>query len=1120
LAGFDSPVSNHLHTALLWCARTTRGLRVYERNNEMLQQYLERAHTALAAALELESEITLVVGEDRLLRGKDAVHLSTDRVEGLPFTFFRNAFRRLTFVRGMSSNELLELLHAVTMDYSSFDLVGEDLVSTLWRLALPHFRYLTIDALGMSVAGHGHAARADSADGENVERLRGEVDDLLVKLYTMHNAAVAEDDLARGLSIGKEDLEALREIRKEDPEELERLEVRTAREIARVEAGELAAMTDELAREDHDQLVLRMIEVLLEVMAREQSSQEFTQTIELIQQLFDSLLLANRFEHAAELVRELRTRQMDPDRDLRMVHMYRHLLRLFSMEARLRHVVTVFNDATQTALIHNVLDFLRALGPEVGSGILSILDQLTSATHRRMLLELLGELGLPEAATLQSQLSQAKWFVALDLMNLAQRLPQSQSGQLILDCSNHEHPKVRAHAIALARAYPRGPADEVVLKALDDADPEVRLTACRVAAMRRTPGAAARLEELIAREDVVDRDPKELRTLMMTYALLAGEPGVAALSRILNPSFFAARSKATDAQIAAALALGMIRSERAVEALQQGGRTVNTKVRDACKRALNKRDGSGSGEAPAGPGSSPSWPADPASHSELESLVTAFVDAPPLPDGREQESARRPSLTAAVLEPHREAEVIPERVWNRTSLPPPPLETSRREPTPIELPVEALTPLPTLEESSEPWVATALAMSPPPMFKGPPPAVGRDPLSLPAGRPIVPRSPWSDPPPPPSWGAPPAPSGAATSSTATPSSASESRTIRGAPSEPPPAGRRSSLAPPPSLELPDDAEPLDMSLLGLTSSAPPPPPQAHSSPAPDDPLDIRLDDPAPLDIAMEEPLPPSDPGPLDGATEVIAIPIDRTPADPGQFDIALDELAPPERPEPLDPEPFELAIGELTGPPTGDLEPAAEPDPVEPVELAMNDLSAPPRAAPDPEPLELGLAELRPPSPASTPLAPFEPWRKRVDEELETIEIEDPHSVPPPSPSLTPAAAAATATSAPNAAVPMPSDADVPIDLGDFGPPPARPPSRPAPAPPAAAKVLAFEPVAPAASTTRAEELLPLGFDEPGSWAASIPPPRTPSVRDDLAADLVLDSGPASGRGPRSPTKP
>ncbi len=582
---FEHASSSKINLWLNDLSKAIRSVRVYAENNEMFVKLVDRAVNGLQAILLECPELSLSVREDRLLFSGDAVHINSDRQEGLPFVLYRNAFRRITFLQGMDRNELVEFMRAITTDYSAnSDYESEDLVAALWRLALPHLHYLTIDAIS-----GGSGAGADDVS-DDAKRIQASIEDIVAAIYRS-TPNEDPDDIVAGVSITKEDLEALKEIREEAPEDLEALDHDTVRAIADIPAAKLDLILQEVGNENHVDLVRRVMEIFLHVLFKEQTGVESAATINVIQQLFESMVLGGRFGEAEELVVGLRQRAAHTD-DLRQMHIANHLLGMFASENRIIPVIEAFNDEYNTSSVADKIRFLRALGPTISPILLGSLGTLTTPAHRRLVCELIVECGVPEPADLMKQMADEEWFAVRDILSLAQKHEPERIAPLVASALRHPHPKVRQFAVGMLRGYAVGIADRLLGERINDDEIDVRLAAARVAAARRSEPCLRELEHLLNDERTFEREPRELRTLMAAYGAIAGDGAVVLLDKLLSPGFFT-RLKALDVQIAAAFALGSIGGPQASAALQKGSRTLNTKVREACRRALAREQNKG-----------------------------------------------------------------------------------------------------------------------------------------------------------------------------------------------------------------------------------------------------------------------------------------------------------------------------------------------------------------------------------------------------------------------------------------------------------------------------------------------------------------------------------------------
>jgi HEAT repeat protein len=584
------PLTPKVGAWLTTFARALKGRRVYADNNETLIRYIERTSEGLDELLQELPELSLIVREDRILFQSESVWVDADRIEGLPFLLYRNAFRRLTFLRGMDREELDALLRAIVMDYGSGDALGEDLVTALWRLQLPHLRYVTIDTLTTDPSRVN-----DPEERREIERLQGDVEALIAKLYAQSSQG---DDIVSGLSITKEDLEALKQVREEPEGELDDLERRTARAVLELSETELEQLREEVGAETRDGLIGRTMDVLIRILFKEQSSSDAMASLELLQQLMDSMLVGQRFRHATQLVRRLHEAASDSS-DLQTMHVARQLLTLFASPKRLVPVLAGLNDRLISRSVSELVGFIRALGPPTVPALLTALAEIDAPLHRRVIRDLIRDLGVPSAAELSRRMDGAEWFVARDLLQLAESLPADGVSAMVNGGLHHGHPRVREQAVKMLRNYGPGLADHLLVARFDDEDAEVRRTAVRVAVARRSAVCREPMERRLQPDVLTDLDPKEQRLWTTAYAALMGAEAVPVLSELL-PSGLLSSFRSTEIPMAAVAGLAQVKTEAALLALQRGQRSLVPKVREACRRALERfKDADAGGESSA-----------------------------------------------------------------------------------------------------------------------------------------------------------------------------------------------------------------------------------------------------------------------------------------------------------------------------------------------------------------------------------------------------------------------------------------------------------------------------------------------------------------------------------------
>jgi HEAT repeat protein len=124
-------------------------------------------------------------------------------------------------------------------------------------------------------------------------------------------------------------------------------------------------------------------------------------------------------------------------------------------------------------------------------------------------------------------------------------------------------------------------------KALSDTDRDVRILAMRAIASSGAKSALGRLEGIVKGKEIRDADITEKTAAFESYGTLCGDRGVENLDPILNgKAGFLGKREDTAMRAAAAVALGRIRSSKAMDSLQRAAADKEPVVRNAVARAL------------------------------------------------------------------------------------------------------------------------------------------------------------------------------------------------------------------------------------------------------------------------------------------------------------------------------------------------------------------------------------------------------------------------------------------------------------------------------------------------------------------------------------------------------
>lgn len=134
------PASQLVSQWLASVVRALRGMSMYADNNSRRKDFIDQSFSVLEDIFGKAMRVELIVADDHISYGRDLVHYNPDPFESLPRLLYDGLVRKLTLARGMTQLELVRLLSAIATDFSQHQNSGDDLVSILGRMALPHVR--------------------------------------------------------------------------------------------------------------------------------------------------------------------------------------------------------------------------------------------------------------------------------------------------------------------------------------------------------------------------------------------------------------------------------------------------------------------------------------------------------------------------------------------------------------------------------------------------------------------------------------------------------------------------------------------------------------------------------------------------------------------------------------------------------------------------------------------------------------------------------------------------------------------------------------------------------------------------------------------------------------------
>ncbi len=531
-------------------ARAVKTHQLYLPNNPIYQRAIENLRTAFTPVWEQTSALVLQISEaDFRWFGRSVFH-DPSRSESLPWVFYKDGLRELTFLQGCEREEILLLLDILQrVRKASPD--EDDLLTLLWEQEFAFLRYRFID-LGLEVAAPIQAS-PESAEPRQlpIVELRRE----------------AEEETARPGIVRMEDLDAT---------------------LYFLDDHEIEYLRGEVQREQSADLRRNVVSILLDILEAQSSPAVREEVCGIFEQFVPHLLALQDYGAVAYLLRELKV-VLERAADLPAAVRDRlgQLPARLSDPAVLSQLLRSLDDSATIPPQEDLDALFEQLRPGTLATVLGWLKQAQSRELRTALERAAARLASMNTAELLRLMMAEDATVAVEAIRRAAELKTPAAvGPLAKLVTTGAVALRQAAAHALAEIGSPG-ALRALENALDDEDRDVRITAVRAFGLRGHRGALPKIEAMVTGRAVRDADLTEKMAYFETYGLLAGNAGIEPLDALLNGRSLVLRRRLDpEIRACAALALGKIGTEQAMEVLRRAAGDKDVRVRSEINRAL------------------------------------------------------------------------------------------------------------------------------------------------------------------------------------------------------------------------------------------------------------------------------------------------------------------------------------------------------------------------------------------------------------------------------------------------------------------------------------------------------------------------------------------------------
>ena len=528
--------------------KAVRAYQLYLPNNPMHARAIEAVREAFATLWTQTDAIDLTITETQFLWEQRPVLEEPDRAtDSLPWTFYKDGIRELRMEKGFEGADLSTLLDILQrIRKASAD--DDDLLTMMWEAEFSALQYKYVD---IGVEGGG--------DLEGLEP--GQPRERIMAPSQEEGGAPLRSSIAK-----MEDFDSTLYFL--DDREIEYLQSEIKRDFSVDLRGPVLASLFDTFEQERDPTVREEICGVLDYFLL-------------------VLLSTTQFRTAAYLLREA---GVTAERAAEILQPQRQ---------RLTDLADLLSDPAALSQLLQALEDTPLRPPQVE------LNELFLQLKPRGLETVLGWIGRSSNVELRALLENAASRLAASHTGELVRLIGSDDDVVVLEAIRRAAAlKTPAAVPALGRLLTVAAADirvasvnalaeigspgalQVLERALSDEDRDIRIAAVRALSARGSKPALPRIETAVKSKEMRDTNLAEKMAFFEAYGMLCGDQGIPLLDGFLHAKGFMAKKEDIEMRACAAMALGKIGSQRAIDSLNKVAADKEIIVRNAVSRAI------------------------------------------------------------------------------------------------------------------------------------------------------------------------------------------------------------------------------------------------------------------------------------------------------------------------------------------------------------------------------------------------------------------------------------------------------------------------------------------------------------------------------------------------------
>ncbi|UCD35068.1 MAG: HEAT repeat domain-containing protein [Nitrospiraceae bacterium] len=524
--------------------RARKNLRMYPDGHPMHEKTINDFCAFMSRVLEDQS-YTLRINQYDILHEDSVVYHSRDREESLSLFFFKDGLRELTFLKGMSHEEIKDFLEIISLDFEKV-VLDDDIVTLLWERDFQHIRYVVDDA----ILYEGDAYERDAAEQ--------------AKSACVGNGGI---------------IKAFEDVRKGSGS-------MSGTEVFPLSDEDIRRISEEMEN-DRSEKATDLVCMLFEMFSLAGGREECEDIARCMKETLNYALTTGCTDAMNRVLNWIRSAEANPScsrEEATAVRMIRTYISSSPFISLLGDVMT-----SRREMPRELLDELSlSLSAEAVPHLIEVLGESETIPSRRAIIYLLTELGRRDMKSIAARLGDKRWYVVRNVIYVLRRIGDTGAAAYIVHSASHRDTRVRKEAVrALGELGAESSLDALQERMHDEAD-TVRVAAFAAIGRIGTVQAKKMILAHASTSQFRECSFPEKKELLRVLARWGDSDVVSFLTRMVKRRALFKRARNNETRAAALHSLGIIGDGAARPLIERFRKSGNRLLRAEAQEILNR----------------------------------------------------------------------------------------------------------------------------------------------------------------------------------------------------------------------------------------------------------------------------------------------------------------------------------------------------------------------------------------------------------------------------------------------------------------------------------------------------------------------------------------------------